>query len=230
MSDALLDVKSLTVEVAGRKLLDQATLTVRARSILLVTGHNGAGKTTLLQAVLGLMPRASGDVMLAGRDVTTLTTRELVQAGVVMTQQTQSVFPNLTVKENLRLPVNTERSFSDEAVYELFPVLAERGTQLAGTLSGGQRQMLSIALALRCGPQVLMLDEPSVGLQPTLVEAVMAKVAVLRDEHKMAVVLVEQNLRHALDIADDVMVLSQGQVVHSSSRQATTEDEVWSLL
>jgi ABC-type branched-subunit amino acid transport system ATPase component len=230
VTGALLDVRSLTVQIARRNLLDETTFAVRPQSILLVTGHNGAGKTTLLQAVLGLMPRTSGEVVLAGRDVTSLTTRELVQAGVVMTQQTQSVFPNLTVKENLRLPVSTERSFSDEAVHELFPVLAERGTQLAGTLSGGQRQMLSIALALRCGPQVLMLDEPSVGLQPTLVEAVMAKVAVLRDEHKMAVVLVEQNLRQALEIADDVMVLSQGRVVHASTRQATSEDEVWSLL
>jgi branched-chain amino acid transport system ATP-binding protein len=195
----------------GLSIVRGASLEVGGREILAILGPNGAGKSTLVKAVAGLVPVSSGRVLLAGREITREPAHAMASLGLGFVPQTDNVFTNLSVSENLELAAalqRVKRSRLDH-LYAQFPDLARQRSLLAGRLSGGQRQMLAIARALINLPQVLMLDEPSAGLSPRLVAEVFR---VLRDiaAQGIAIVLVEQNVKAALAIADRAAVLVEG--------------------
>ena len=193
-------------------VLQGITFDVPSGGVTAVLGRNGVGKTTTLRALMGLVPRTRGAVELAGHDVTRLATHAVVRRGVGYVPEDRDVFAGLTVEENLRL-AERDSAPQYELVYDLFPELRQRAAQRAGTLSGGQQQMVAIARALLNRNQVLLVDEPTKGLAPLLVTEVAA--ALERAAELTTIVLVEQNLPVVQRLARDVVVLDGGRVVHT---------------
>lgn len=196
----------------GLPIVRGANLRVEPGEILAILGPNGAGKSTLVKAVAGLVPVSAGSVHLGDREITRVPAHQLGALGLGFVPQTENVFTNLSIAENLELAASLQRvpvKARLPALYELFPDLARQRTLLAGRLSGGQRQMLAVARALVRLPHVLMLDEPSAGLSPKLVNEVFAKLREIR-AGGVTIVLVEQNVKAALAIADRAAVLVEG--------------------
>jgi branched-chain amino acid transport system ATP-binding protein len=210
-----LEVTDLHVHLGESHVLQGVSFSAAAGKVTAVLGRNGVGKTTTLRALLGLAPRSRGAVALAGEDVSRLPTHAIVRRGVGYVPEDRDVFAGLTVDENLRLAERGRRATRYELVYQLFPELRERGRQRAGTLSGGQQQMVAIARALLNENELLLVDEPTKGLAPLLVSEV--AVALERAAGLTTVVLVEQNLGVVQRVADDVVVLDGGRVVHAGS-------------
>ena len=229
---------SLTVEnlVAGYGeviALNGVTITAAAGSITAVLGANGAGKTTLLRAISGMVRPRGGRVVLDGTDRAGRGPEDMARAGIAHVPEGQGVIAELTVEENLRIgmmswpgiaPRRAERAAALAQAYERFGLLADRRRKLASTLSGGERQMLVIARALVARPRVLLLDEPSLGLAPKIMTQVMDMVVRLSKENGITVVLVEQNARGALSIADQGVVLNLGRVVAAAEAKALASD------
>jgi len=218
MSEAVaLAIEDLVAGYGQVTVLHGVTVSVPAASITTVLGANGAGKTTLLRTISGFVRPRRGRVLASGTDLARRRPEEISRAGVGHVPEGQGVITELTVEENLRLGALTrkaaERSAALADAYGRFPVLADRRSKAAGTLSGGERQILVIARALMAGPKVLLLDEPSLGLAPRIVAQVMSLIRQLRDESGLTVLLVEQNARSALSIADVGIVLNLGRVV-----------------
>ena len=209
---AALTVSDLHVHLGQSHVLQGISFDVPTCGVTALLGRNGVGKTTTLRALMGLVPRSRGEVSLGGADVTRLPTHTVVRRGVGYVPEDRDVFAGLTVEENLRL---AERDADPryELVYDLFPELRQRAAQRAGTLSGGQQQMVAIARALLNENQVLLVDEPTKGLAPLLVTEVAA--ALGRAAELTTVLLVEQNLPVVQRLARDVVVLDAGQVVHA---------------
>lgn len=196
----------------GLPIVRGASLMVQPGEIVAILGPNGAGKSTLVKAVAGLVPVTSGRVRLHGQDITRTPAHRLVFEGLAFVPQTENVFANLTIAENLELAaaiLKVDRRASLQTVYTMFPDLERQRRLLAGRLSGGQRQMLAVARALMARPRVLMLDEPSAGLSPKLVGQVLDQLKRVRDSG-VTVVLVEQNVKAALAVADRAAVLVEG--------------------
>jgi branched-chain amino acid transport system ATP-binding protein len=212
----VLRLHQLSAGYGGRLIVEGVELSVAAGEIVTMIGHNGAGKSTLIRAVFGLVPVRTGRVFLRDRDVSDLPSEHLLSAGIAYVPQHRSVFPRLTVEENLKMGGYSIRDAAvlrerTEKVLELFPILRERSGQFAGALSGGEQRMLEIARTLIQDPAVIMLDEPSIGLAPRMVDNVFANVQLLRDQGK-AILMVEQNVRKALSISDRACVMEQGTV------------------
>ena len=232
------DSASLAVEdlVAGYGevlALDKVTITAAAATITAVLGANGAGKTTLLRAISGMVRPRSGRVLLDGADRAGRGPEDMARAGIAHVPEGQGVIAELTVEENLRIGMmswpgiawrRAERAAALAEAYERFSVLADRRRRLAATLSGGERQMLVIARALVARPRVLLLDEPSLGLAPRVMTQVMDMVVRLSRENGITIVLVEQNARAALAIADRGVVLNLGRVVAEAEARALAAD------
>jgi branched-chain amino acid transport system ATP-binding protein len=201
----------------GVPIVNGASLTVAAGEIVAVLGPNGAGKSTLIKAIAGVTPVQSGSVFLGEEDITRLPAHRMVRHGLAFVPQTENIFTGLSVEDNLLLAAGVlmpvERADRIAEIYRFFPDLARQRRLAAGRLSGGQRQMAAIARALIVAPRVLMLDEPSAGLSPKLVEGVFARLAEVR-ARGVAIVLVEQNARAALAIADRGLILVEGRERH----------------
>ena len=212
---ALLEVRGLAVAFGKVRVLEDVDFAVGAGEVVALLGTNGAGKSTLLRAVSGLLRPAAGEVRLDGADVTGLRPVELVRRGVVQMPGGRATFPGLSVEENLRVGgvaiPRADRSGRVAEVLDLFPWLAERRTQLAGSLSGGQQQQLALARALMARPRLLMIDELSLGLAPIVVEQLLEVLGGLR-EAGVALVIVEQHVDLALSFADRAYFLERGQV------------------
>jgi branched-chain amino acid transport system ATP-binding protein len=227
---ASLAVEGLVAGYGGVTALDGVTVMADAAGITAVLGANGAGKTTLLRAVSGMIKPRRGRVLLADRNVTGRSPEQIVRAGIAHVPEGQGVIPELTVEENLRIGMmswrgkRSARAAAIEEEYERFKPLADRRRKLASTLSGGERQMLVIARALLARPRVLLLDEPSLGLAPRVMAQVMDLVVRLSREHGLTIVLVEQNARGALAIADHGIVLNLGRVVASADAATLAAD------
>jgi branched-chain amino acid transport system ATP-binding protein len=213
----LLEVRNLAAGYGGAPAIQDIALDVGAGEIVAVIGPNGAGKSTLINAIAGLLPSERGEIGFDGVDLAALAPHRVCEHGVALVPEGRRLFSGMTVEENLEIgcyrpAARRHRAAGLERAYALFPVLAERRHQIAGTLSGGQQQMVAIGRALMAGPRLLLLDEPSLGLAPSIVGDVFA---VLRRIHAegMAILLVEQNVSQALDLADRAYVLEEGKMV-----------------
>ena len=215
MSEPLLRIHQVRAGYGRMEVLRGVSLQVRAGEMVALLGSNGAGKTTLNTVMCGLLPLREGRVLFDGQDLTGLHYRRVVEAGLILVPEGRKIFPNLDIRENLLLGAyaraRDHRADNLERVFELFPRLRERSRQLAGTLSGGEQQMLAIGRGLMAEPRLLILDEPSLGLSPLLVEEMFTLIARLR-EQGLAVLLVEQNVGQSLDMADRAYVLENGQI------------------
>ena len=212
---ALLELEALDVRYGRVTAVRGLDLEVEAGEIVGLIGPNGAGKSTTLHAITGLIPSASGDVRLAGRSLRGRRPEAIARSGIALVPEGRRIFGDFSVEENLRLGLAARRGNGDAAalqdVYELFPVLAEMRRRHAGALSGGQQQQLAIARALVAGPDVLLLDEPSLGLAPALVELVFDALAAIR-ERGVTVLLVEQRAQRTVAFADRTYVLGNGEL------------------
>jgi branched-chain amino acid transport system ATP-binding protein len=230
-----LQVEGLKANYGHRPVLFEVSLQVAAGEIVAIFGHNGAGKTTTLNAIFGRVKPVGGSVTFDGRDITGTAGIDNVRAGMTLIPAERFVFADLTVLDNLRLGAQRERSRSVidtriKQVHELFPILAERSTQLAGTLSGGQQRMLSIGISLMTGPRLLLLDEPSLGLAPTLVEQMMKVIGDLAREQSLSVVLVEQNVVQTLGVVDRAYFLRSGRIIlEEPAEELRKRDNYWDL-
>jgi branched-chain amino acid transport system ATP-binding protein len=205
-------------------ILHDVGLTVAEGHITTLLGRNGAGKTTTLRSLVGLTPPRSGRVSLFGEDITGQPPYRIAASGVGYVPEGRRVFANLTVDENLRVPIERPGPYTLERVYQLFPRLGERKQNLGRQLSGGEQEMLSIGRALLLNPRLLILDEPSQGLAPLIVKEVFRIVAQMRQEG-ISVLLVEQNVRMSLEISDHAYVLENGQMVYSGPATELRADE-----
>lgn len=208
--------------------LKGVSLRVRERSICCLIGANGAGKSTTLMAISGIQPISSGTIKFGGDPIQKLAPEEIVRRGVVQVPEGRRIFPDLTVKENLVLGAYLRKekrkvAESMENSFELFPILKERRQQMGGTLSGGEQQMLAIARALMGTPRLLLLDEPSLGLAPIVVEQIMGIIRRIRDDG-VTILLVEQNAQAALELGDYGYVIETGQVVLEDKARALLEN------
>ena len=227
---AALAVEHVEAGYGGVVALQDVSITARPGTITAVLGANGAGKTTLLATISGLVRARKGRVALDGTDLTRRPPEEIVRAGVAHVPEGQAVITELTVEENLRVGGLWRHGQAGRAAaladaYRRFPVLAAAKNRSAATLSGGERQILVIARALMASPKVLLLDEPSLGLAPRIVAQVMNLIQRLRDESGLTVVLVEQNARSALAIADTGVVLNVGRVVAAEDAAVLAADQ-----
>ncbi|WP_428538256.1 ABC transporter ATP-binding protein [Rhodopila sp.] len=205
-------------------ILHDVGMTIAEGQITTLLGRNGAGKTTTLRSLVGLTPPRSGRVSLFGKDITGQPSYRVAASGVGYVPEGRRVFANLTVDENLRVPIERPGPFTLDRIYQLFPRLGERKQNLGRQLSGGEQEMLSIGRALLLNPTLLMLDEPSQGLAPLIVKEVFRIVAQMRAEG-ISVLLVEQNVRMSLEIADHAYVLENGQIVYSGPAAELRADE-----
>jgi len=221
MSDALLSVAGLDVKYGSVQALFGVSVDVPAGTVVAVLGANGAGKSTLARTVSGLVPPTNGTVTFDGRDITKAKPHEIRRAGLVHIPEGRGIFPGLSVQENLRMAVRRvgtadERRIGIDHAYELFPRLAERRSQRAGTLSGGEQQMLALARALAVTPKLIIADEMSLGLAPIVVDTVFDSIE-RAAESGVTVVLIEQFIHRALGLASECVILMRGSVAWSGA-------------
>jgi len=220
----LLEIENLHVRYGNVEALHGVTLSIRQGEIVTILGANGAGKTTTLSAISGLLRPSSGEIRFEGRAIHKMPAHQLVAMGIAQAPEGRRIFGTLTVQENLNLGAFTQTDRARIAknlqwIYQLFPVLAERREQLAGTLSGGEQQMLAIGRALMAQPRILLLDEPSLGLAPLLVKAIFQTLWEI-NEAGVTIVLVEQNARAALKLAQRGYVMEVGRIMAEDCAEA----------
>ena len=226
---ALLEVKNLSVYYGVIQAIKDISFEVNEGEIVTLIGANGAGKTTTMQSIMGLIPARSGSVVYNGTDITKMPGHKIVHLGMTQVPEGRHVFQELTVYENLMMGAYTQKDKARikadvEEVYTTFPRLGERRNQIAGTLSGGEQQMLAMGRAMMCHPKLLMLDEPSMGLSPLLVDQVFD---IIKEYHKRGttILLVEQNAGKSLAISDRAYVLENGRIAYSGTGKELAESD-----
>jgi len=215
---ALLEVDALEAGYGKKTVLQGVSLRVEEGEVVALLGHNGAGKSTTLKTILGLLQARAGQVRFQGRPWSNADPVRNVRSGIALVPQGRGCFPDLTVQENLALGAYTQSDRAGvlrrmEEILELFPALAERRSQRAGTMSGGQQQMVAVGTALMQQPRLLMMDEPSIGLAPVLVQRVLATAVQINQRFGTAILLVEQNIKTALAMAQRAYVMKSGRIV-----------------
>lgn len=220
---AVLEAEGLQTYYGKSHILHGVSLKVQAGELIALLGRNGAGKTTTMRSVMGLTPPRAGNIKLFGKDMSRAPSYRIAGAGVGYVPEGRKIFGHMTVHENLLVPLETPGPWTIETIYKLFPRLEERRTSKGGRLSGGEQEMLAIARALLLNPKFLILDEPSQGLAPVIVQELMRTVSRMKDEG-MSILLVEQNAMLALQLADRAYVLSEGEVVYDGSAAELRSD------
>jgi len=225
----MLKVENVNLFYGAAQALRGVSLSATIGKVTCLLGRNGVGKTSLLRAICGLQPIASGSIALEGKDVSKLPAYERARLGIAIVPQGREIFSLLTVKENLETgfaPVKREHKHVPDEVFELFPVLKSMLRRRGGDLSGGQQQQLAIGRALTMRPKLLVLDEPTEGIQPSVIKDIGRAITYLRNRGDMAILLVEQYLEFAHELADDFAVMDRGEVVMSGTRETFDADAV----
>ncbi|MDO5033344.1 MAG: ABC transporter ATP-binding protein [Eubacteriales bacterium] len=225
----MLKVTDLHISYGGIKAVRGLNMTIEDNKIVTLIGANGAGKSSTLRAIMGQVPKSQGQVFFDDKDISSLHTRDIVKEGIALVPEGRHVFPNLTVKENLILGGYTiqDKEVIEQGLqkaYELFPILEERSWQKAGTLSGGEQQMLAVARGLMINPKILMLDEPSLGLAPILINEIFEIIKTIHAQGN-TILLIEQNAKKALEIADYAYVLETGSLALEGTGQELLHNE-----
>lgn len=226
----LMEIEGLEAGYGNRVVVRGVTITIDEKEIVLLIGSNGAGKTTTIRTVFGFLKPSKGKVVYNGNPITARSPLANVKDRISYTPQERFIFPDLSVKDNLDMGAYTIEDgveSSLETIYRLFPILKERLWQRAGTLSGGEQRMLGIGMALITRPNLLLLDEPSVGLAPVLVQAVMSTLEHIKNDLGTSILLVEQNVKQALRIADRVYVMKMGEILLEESGESLLEKGQW---
>jgi len=230
---ALLEARGVVSGYGDAEILHGVDIDVGEVEIVTIIGPNGAGKSTLMKAIYGLIDCWAGRVTFDGTDITDLRADEVTEQGLCYVPQRENIFPNLTVRENLEMGAYIDADVSEadfQAAFDRFPVLGERQNQKAGTMSGGQQQMLALSSALMLDPELILVDEPSAGLAPDLVDDMFDRLVRIRDETDTAILMVEQNARQALSVSDRGYVLDMGENEFAGSGQDLLDsDEVGEL-
>ncbi len=226
---SMLEIKDLKVNYGGIEALKGIGFEVEAGEIVTLIGANGAGKSTTLRSIMSVVKPSGGSIFFEGEDITTMNTQKIVERGIVLVPEGRRVFPNLTVLENLRIGAYLRNDKAEiekdvEHVYSLFPRLQERHWQEAGTLSGGEQQMLAVGRALMAKPRLIMMDEPSLGLAPLVVKDIFSIIRRINDDGT-TVLLIEQNANAALKIANRGYVMETGRVTMTGTGKELLEDE-----
>lgn len=225
----MLDLQNINSGYGDLLILEEINLSVQKGEILSIVGSNGAGKSTLMKTICGLVKPSSGQVVFEGQHIDKLSPHKIADLGIAYVPEGRRLFSNLTVLENLligsyRPSVRSSRQINMEEIYDLFPKLAERSNQMAGTLSGGEQQMLAIGRGLMACPRLLMLDEPSLGIAPVITDKIFDVIQKL-NKSGLTIIISEQNVRRALKISDRGMVLQTGRIVSEGSSETMLESE-----
>ena len=223
----MFDVKSLNVAYGESEVLHGIDLSVKPGEIVAVVGRNGMGKSTLMKSLIGTIPTKSGEVLVDGADVTALPSHARVARGLAYVPQGRQIFGAMTVRENIETGlIVTGKTEVPDQIYSLFPILWEFNKRRGGNLSGGQQQQLAIARALASDPKILLLDEPTEGIQPSIIKDIAKVLKEIRDLRNLCIVVCEQVLSFVLDAADRILVMENGRIVHSDTRDNVNEAEL----
>ena len=225
----MLDLKGINAGYGSFQALFDISLTVNAGEAVSVIGPNGAGKTTLMRVISGMTAPFSGEMEMEGKSLSSFPPHQIVELGIAHVPENRRLFPGMTVEDNLKLGAFAKTARGDSAknlefVYELFPKMKERRSQLAGTMSGGEQQMCAIGRAIMSGPKLLLMDEPSAGLAPVVVQQVFSLVRRIREEG-YTVLIVEQNVQQVLQVVDRAYLLEAGQLIDSGKSEDLLESE-----
>ena len=225
----MLDLKGINAGYGSFQALFDISLTVNAGEAVSVIGPNGAGKTTLMRVISGMTAPFSGEMEMEGKSLSSFPPHQIVELGIAHVPENRRLFPGMTVEDNLKLGAFAKTARGDSAknlefVYELFPRMKERRSQLAGTMSGGEQQMCAIGRAIMSGPKLLLMDEPSAGLAPVVVQQVFSLVRRIREEG-YTVLIVEQNVQQVLQVVDRAYLLEAGQLIDSGKSEELLESE-----
>ena len=228
----MLEIKNINQYYGGSHILRDVSFEVPTQTLTVLMGRNGVGKTTLLKCLMGLVPTRSGDIFLDGQPINQMPSYERVSNGIAYVPQGREIFPRLTVQENLLVGAASLKSPKGipQYIYDLFPVLKERSTRNGGDLSGGQQQQLAIGRALMSQPKLMILDEPTEGIQPNIIQQIGDTLTKLVQEHGMTILLVEQYLDFIRQIADKYVVMSRGEIVAKGEGSQIDADGVAHLV
>ena len=226
----MLEVLNLSVSYGGLRALTDVSLSVAEGQFVTVVGPNGAGKTTLFKTISGVVKPAGGKITFMGTDLATVSAAQRAHLGIAHVPEGRQVFKTLTVRENLEMGAYPEAgrakwTHTIDRIHTLFPILAERAQQLAGTLSGGEQQMVDIGRGLACAPRLLMLDEPSMGLAPAVTDTIFERISQIHKEDGVTILLVEQRVAEALELSDHGYVLETGHVVLDGPYETLLADD-----
>jgi urea transport system ATP-binding protein len=227
----MLAISNLEVGYGQSKVIHDLNFSVGGQEILAIMGRNGMGKTTLLKSLIGILPSKSGSIKLGDQEIAALPAHERVRSGIAYVPQGRMIFPMLTVTENIMTGArkSVERSTWDE-IYALFPVLRDMRNRKGGNLSGGQQQQLAIARALVSNPKVLVLDEPTEGIQPSIIKDIARALKDIRQIRKLAIIVSEQVVSFMMDVCDRALVIERGRFIHEAPRENLDAEKVKALL
>jgi urea transport system ATP-binding protein len=227
----MIEITSLDAGYNQSRVIHDLSFKVAPREILAIVGRNGMGKTTLLKTLMGILPTKAGAITIAGKDISKLETHQRVGEGLAFVPQGRMIFPNLTVLENMMTAVKGTLAESElNEIYSLFPVLREMKNRKGGNLSGGQQQQLAIARALLTKPKVLILDEPTEGIQPSIIKDIARVLREIRKMRDITIIVTEQVLSFVLDACDRLMVIERGRIIHEDLRERVDAARVKQLL
>ena len=227
----MLKLKDYNVAYGQSRVINDMNLEIGEGEIVALVGRNGMGKTTLLKSLIGMVPHQSGSIMLGGEEIGPMESHQRVASGIGFVPQGRMIFSTMTVTENIITGLTTtgEKKIPED-LYELFPVLKEMGKRRGGNLSGGQQQQLAIARALASRPKLLILDEPTEGIQPSIIREMVHTLRRIRDERGLSILVSEQVLSFALDVSDRVMVIEKGNIVHQEPSATADQKKIAAYL
>jgi urea transport system ATP-binding protein len=229
--ETMLNIKNYHVAYGQSRIIENLNLQVKENEIVALIGRNGMGKTTLMKSLIGMIPAQAGQVLFQGQDISRDKSYQRVRRGIGYVPQGRMVFSTMTVEENIKTGLSSrEKGKIPAMLYSIFPVLEEMKNRLAGNLSGGQQQQLVIARALAGHPKMLLLDEPTEGIQPSIIKEMAQTLRRIRDEQGLTILVSEQVLSFVLDVADRVFVIEKGLIVHQEERQSINAEQVAAYL